>query len=445
MQLYIGNNEEGPVLLDSKVLTRHGICLGSTGSGKTVGAKVICEEFALAGIPVIAIDPQGDVASLAIPAQEKDLEGTTAPDGGIDIYKEEVEVVIWTPGSRIGVPISLNPLDVASLREITDDEIREDAIGQVANSLTTVLDYDLRNETGRGVAGAMNVALSYIIKNKVDIFNFQDLGAFLKEPPADVGRYIEVLLGNKVDDVHRRLVRLSVGPNRRIFNEGYPINIPMLLGLDETGTDKTRISVICTNILSSADQKQIVVSQIAQSLYNWMVSNIDSCEDEGETPIRALLYIDEVHDYLPPSNKKKPLSKDPLERLLREARKFGVCILLASQNPGDLDYKCLGQVNTWFIGKIAEQQSLEKLSKAIRSKASEEVLKAIPSLEHEFMIISPAFDKVVKHKFRWLLTEHGAPLSKNQIGEIVTDSQRDLQFEEMAPIEEAKDGVICDA
>ena len=109
--LFLGTRRDTGEAIDIKpqVLARHGAMLGSTGSGKTVMAKALIEEAALAGIPALIIDPQGDLARLALGIEPAELE---AQDGDIARAKKLMdmcEVRIWTPLRSKGLPLCIDP------------------------------------------------------------------------------------------------------------------------------------------------------------------------------------------------------------------------------------------------------------------------------------------------------------------------------------------------
>lgn len=89
----IGATGEGlPCVLPLESLRRHALVMGASGSGKTVLGKVIAEESIAKGLPVIAVDVQGDLTALALGAH----------DPAAAKFMARVESKVWTPASKVG-------------------------------------------------------------------------------------------------------------------------------------------------------------------------------------------------------------------------------------------------------------------------------------------------------------------------------------------------------
>ena len=161
-ELFLGTSQGREVRLPAQALLRHGVCLGSSGSGKTVACKVMVEEFLAQGIPVIAVDPQGDIASLANLADPEDVVAQGTPLSCYTAYAENAEVVVWTPASALAVPLSINPLAVtASQSEETSEEERLRDRNFAAEALTDLLGFDLRQDKGRSVTALFGLLLAH--------------------------------------------------------------------------------------------------------------------------------------------------------------------------------------------------------------------------------------------------------------------------------------------
>ncbi|MBI4614123.1 MAG: DUF853 family protein [Planctomycetes bacterium] len=403
MSVLLGNSPEGPVELPASTFLRHMVCLGSSGSGKTVAAKAICEEFVRMGVPILAIDPQGDIASLALPATPEAVSAKGSSPEALAEYRARAEVVIWTPASSIGVPLAVNPLEQLDM-EGAGGEARIRALHAIAQNLTSLLGYDLGSDDGRAASGYLDLVLEHLSSRGPRIRTFDRLAAFLADLPEPLaGRTAELLEERKARDLRRKIQLLSIGAQKLLFQLGVPLRIPTLLGLGDEGTPgRTRVSVVYLNTLHSQAEKEFLLAQVAQALYDWMLKS-------PSTEPQALFYIDEVSPYLPPV--AKPACKDALALLFKQARKYGVCCLLASQNPGDVDYKCLAQFSTWNLGRMMLNQDVKKVQRAIQSIAGDEterIVERLPGLAPgEFVLLSPdTFPGPVELRVRWLLTEH---------------------------------------
>src|SRR5262245_24971252 len=132
----------GAVTLPARALLRHAIALGSSGSGKTVFCKVVVEEAIRRGVPVIAIDPQGDLASLPPgPASEPDLAAHGGDATVAAELRDKADVVVFTPASHKGVALCADPVN-ADAAALAPDE-RPHAVTRTASRITALLGYDL--------------------------------------------------------------------------------------------------------------------------------------------------------------------------------------------------------------------------------------------------------------------------------------------------------------
>ena len=365
--LWLGSRAgaDGRVTLPAETLLRHMVALGASGSGKTVLSKIVTEELALQGIPALCIDPQGDLCSLCLPDPEQ--EGSAGFAGAVD-------VVVFTPASRAGVPLCVDPVspDVAGLEP--DEQMR--ATTRVAGMVASLLGYDLDSDDGAGLAAVLDRALSDLVSEPGAVVDLQGLGAHLDRWAAeDFGPYARLLDPRKIRTACQRLARLEVGARRLLFHEGLPLDIELLLGLGRHAVaGRTRVAVVYLNALHSQEDKAFFVAALADRLYRWMLAN-------PRSDPQALLYIDEVAPFLPPV--RKPASKEALQLLLKQGRKYGVCCLLATQNPGDLDYRSMAQVGTWALGRLTTRQDLAKITPRVRAMtgdAADDIVNKLPSL-----------------------------------------------------------------
>ncbi|HWM88516.1 MAG TPA: hypothetical protein VNO33_21820, partial [Kofleriaceae bacterium] len=222
--------------------------------------------------------------------------------------------------------------------------------------------------------------------------------------PAAIERYGRYLNERKIRSACQRAARLDVGARRLLFHDGVPIDIDVLLGRSPVGAPpegKTRISVIYLNTLEAQEDKDFVVATIADRMVSWMLQN-------PSPDLQALFYIDEVAPFMPPV--RKPACKEDLQVLFKQARKFGVGCVVATQNPGDVDYKAMGQFGTWALGRLATRQDLKKVEPAVRSlmPGATPILEEVPSLRPgELVLLSPDnFDEPAQLATRWLHSEH---------------------------------------
>lgn len=395
-KLIFGDTPDGEsVGFPIDALRRHAIVLGSSGSGKTVLSKVIVEECVRKGLPVIAVDPQGDLASLALSEDPAKLVEMGVDPAVAERFFERVEPVIWTPGSTYGRPLSFMPkMDVpANIRH--EDKVR--AFGAVGQSLAAMV-----GDNNEATPVAFSMILEYADQFGLACDTVGDLCNFLADPPPELARRIEPIFDDKVRKrAQKAFLVKTLGPNRLLFELGEPIDPDELLGL-RSGTDKVRLSIIYLNTLTSQDDKDLFVAMLTGAMYQWMLGL------DGQH-LWGLFYMDEVAPYLPPV--KNPASKQGLMLMLRQARKYGLCCLLATQSPGDLDYKALGQMGTWALGRLNGERALGKVAPILRAQPdldTEAILDELPGLpKGRFILINPDhFESAARCQVRWLVTQH---------------------------------------
>ncbi len=421
-----------PVHLPVEALLRHVMALGSSGSGKTVFCKVLAEEAALRGIPVIAIDPQGDLASLALALQKEETgPDDTDPDqaevhddtlvndwagvgslSGVGAAQalrrraprlhDRVDVVVFTPASRRGVPLIADPVEADSAGLPHAARVR--AFSRTAGRIVSLLGYDLDGDEGAGLIAVFDRCLNEMVDEGRPATGLRSVIERLEGMGTQMERYSRYLNERKIRAACQRAARLDVGARRLLFHDGVPIDVDVLLGRNPACAPppgKTRVSIIYLNTLEAQEDKDFIVATVADRLVSWMLQN--------PTPkLQAMFYIDEVAPFMPPV--RKPACKEDLQVLFKQARKFGVGCVVATQNPGDVDYKAMGQFGTWALGRLATRQDLKKVEPAVRSlmPGATPLLDEVPSLRPgELVLLSPDnFDEPCQLATRWLHTEH---------------------------------------
>lgn len=371
-------------LLDTRKLTRHGVLLGMTGSGKTGLGVCLLEEIAMAGVPILAIDPKGDLTNLALafptlqpsdfqpwidPAEAK-RKGVDVPTRAAQVAEmwskghdswgvtgeqrqafADCDVTVYTPGSTAGVPVDvLSSLKAppASLREDVEG-LTELATGTVSALLglvgveadpfrdpeAIVLTQVLHDAWG----GGQDLTLETVLTRLVDP-PFGKVGVF----PVDT-----FFPKKKRLDLAMKLNAVVASPAFTPWSQGVSLDLDAMLA----PRAKAPIHVFTTAHLSE-EQRRFFVSTLMNSLVAW------SRRQPGTGDLRALLYMDEVYGYLPP-HPANPPTKRPILTLMKQARAVGVGVVLATQNPVDLDYKALSNAGTWLVGRLQTEQDRERV------------------------------------------------------------------------------------
>ncbi|MGH7658645.1 MAG: ATP-binding protein, partial [Gemmatimonadales bacterium] len=362
---------ETPVLYDARDLTTHAVCVGMTGSGKTGLGISLLEEAAIDRIPVLAIDPKGDLGNMLLtfpdlaPADFRPWidEGEAARKGMTpEVYAESTATlwreglsnwgqdgdrirrfmdsadrVIYTPGSSSGVPLSvLSGFRAPGEAVRNDDEALQERIGASVSGLLGLLGIDADPLQSRE-----HILLATILNHHWRAGTDLDIAkliAAVQEPPVVRVGVMDLESFFPADDRSKLAMSLNnllASPGFSAWMEGEPLDIQRLLWT-EAGTP--RVAIMSIAHLNDAE-RMFFVTLLLNEVIAWMRSQA------GTTSLRALVYMDEIFGYFPPS--AKPPSKTPMLTLLKQARAYGVGVALATQNPVDLDYKGLSNAGTW--------------------------------------------------------------------------------------------------
>lgn len=387
--------KEIPVIYKSKDLTTHAVIIGMTGSGKTGLGIGILEEAIIDNIPIIAIDPKGDLGNLCLtfPKLSKEdfvpwmnLHEAQSKGYSIDEYasiqaenwgkglsesgqdreriqrlRDAADITIYTPGSSAGVGVV-----VLKSFEAPSDIIKNDAdayterIGSATTSLLALIGLSVDPFTSREHALISNILKSYWDENK-DIDLSQLIAAIQAPPFKKIGVMdVEGFYPPKERfSLAMRLNNLLASPHFTAWSEGESLDVNKFL---YDGEGKPQVSIFSISHLSE-NERMFFVTMLLSEISSWVRSQ------PGTGSLKALLYIDEVFGYIPPT--ANPPSKLPLMTLLKQARASGLGIVLATQNPVDLDYKALSNTGTWFIGRLQTERDKERVLAGLEGAAFE--------------------------------------------------------------------------
>ena len=401
MSFFLGRKmvSESPVELPVKAFHRHFMALGASGSGKTVLCKCVMEEAVRNDIPLIIVDPQGDISSLALKGNSEEIEQHGTSLSIQEEFFEKARVAVFTPASSKGIPISVNPLKFP-----TEDTPREEsilALDMTASSLTSFLGYDLGSDAGKGAKAYLFTILEHLWREGQTIKNMCHMADTVLRPPAKItGTLYDLVTKKEPQEIARKLRYLTVGTPSLMFQMGVQIDIDMFM---DRSDEKVPVNIIYMNTLSSANDKEFFLATLLRELYCWMLKN--PSED-----VQLLFYVDEIAPYIPPYPRNPP-PKEAYTFLFKQARKYGIGLVAATQNVTDIDYKALAQVNTWCLGRMMTKQDIARVQKIIQSidpMRADMVLQRLPSLRTgEFLMLSPdVYGNVVDFQVRWLVTNH---------------------------------------
>jgi len=393
-ELFLGteHSTDEPIFLPVKALNKHISVFGQSGSGKTVACKIIIEEaISKANIPAIIIDPQGDISCLAMVEDYEKLKPYGITEEFYNQYKNKIEVVIFTPASEKGIPLSINPL-VMPPQEL-DREEKILAIDGIATTMAHVLGYRLSSEKGAAVKAYLVSLFEQCLEKDILIADFEMLIDLIKTEEVYLSSSIRSLLSAKEkESLIKRIKSVTVGAPSLVFNLGPKLSVQTLI--KSTDPNKIRIAIIFLNTLSNLRLRELYITTLAQSLYTYIRSN-------PSTEPQLIFYIDELAGppQLIPPHPKNPPTKQWLQLLFKQGRKFGLSMLVATQNISDVDYKAFGQVSTFLFGRFVTPQDLRIVDNMLQSHPEARfIIDQLPKFRSgEFYVLSPDVFKAPIH------------------------------------------------
>ena len=442
-------------LYDSKDLTTHGLCVGMTGSGKTGLCLSLIEEAAIDGIPVIAIDPKGDLGNLMlsfpdlkpedflpwISQEEADKKGMTLEeyakstaelwknglqswdeDGErIKLYKDSSDVVIYTPGSKSGISVTaLKSFDVPAQLIMENSEALNEKIQTTVSGILSLIGIEADPLQSREHILISNI-LSYSWSEGKSL-TLADLIRLIQQPQfSSIGVFdLESFFPQK--DRMALSVKVNsilASPSFSVWLEGESLDIGKFLYTKE---GKPKISIFSIAHLSDKE-RMFFVTMLLNELVAWMRTQ------QGTSSLRALFYMDEIFGYFPPVS--NPPSKQPMLTLLKQARAFGLGVMLAAQNPVDIDYKGLSNIGTWFIGRLQTERDKSRMIEGLRSINSEMdkggLEDIISGLENRTFLVSNTNGSNAEiFQTRWALNYLRGPITKPQIEILMKDKKSEI-------------------
>lgn len=454
------------IMYDARDLTTHAICVGMTGSGKTGLCIDLLEEAALDNVPAIMIDPKGDITNLLLTFPElrpEDFQPWINPDDArrkglseadyakstaeswkkgladwdqgserIRALKESAEFRIYTPGSDAGLPVSiLSSFKAPGLSWDDDQEVLREQVQGTVSALLGLVGIDADPLRSRE-----HILLSTIIENAwrqgQDLDLPKLINAIQKPPVRQIGVFeVDTFFPEKDRfGLAMALNNIIASPSFTTWIQGDALDVA---GFLHSSTGKPRMSIFYIAHLSDAE-RMFFVTLLLEQVIAWMR------KQSGTTSLRALIYMDEVFGYFPPT--ANPPSKRPMLTLMKQARAFGLGIVLTTQNPVDLDYKGLSNAGTWFIGKLQAERDKARLLDGLESVSASsgsaldrsQIDKLISSLSSRvFLLHNVNQPAPVVFQTRWAMSYLRGPLVRSQIRTLMIGAQGDSAAAKAAP------------
>jgi len=446
---------ENLLLYESRDLVTHAVCVGMTGSGKTGLCLSLLEEAAMDGIPALIIDPKGDLGNLLLTfpslaprdfrpwineddARRKGTDPDTfaaqqaetwknglaqwGQDGPrIAAMRANCDLTIYTPGSDAGVPVSvLRSFDAPPDAVIDDRELFRDRISATATAILGLVGID-----ADPIQSREHILLSNLFDRAWRNGESLDLPALIHQvqtPPMSKIGVLDLEAFYPAKDrfqLAMAMNNLLASPGFEAWLTGDPLDIQSLL---YTPQGKPRMSIFSIAHLNDSERMFFVALLLNQTL-SWMR------QQSGTTSLRALLYMDEIFGYFPPIG--EPPSKRPLLTLLKQARAFGLGVVLATQNPVDLDYKGLANTGTWFIGRLQTERDKNRVLDGLEGVAAsaggtsfdrqkmDQMLSALGNRIFLYNNVHRGTPQVFES--RWAMSYLRGPLTRTQIKTLMAD------------------------
>lgn len=449
---YLGSepDTDQPLFLEASDLTTHGVIVGMTGSGKTGLGVVMLEEALQSGVPTLIIDPKGDMGNLLLTfpnllptdfmpwiseseaggdlAQaafdkanlwKSGLERSGIEPSRIQKLRDTADFTIYTPGSTSGIPLNI----IGSLNapaQGTDAETLQDEIEGFASSLLALVGIDSDPLSSRE-----HILLSNIINWYWSQGKSLDLGMLIglvQQPPMRKLGVIDLdTFFPPADRVKlaMKLNGLAASPSFASWSEGPELDIQNLLYGD---SGKPQAAIVSLAHLSD-EERQFVVTLLLSKMVTWMRAQ------PGTGDLRALIYMDEVFGYVPPVG--APPSKKPILTILKQARAFGVGLVLSTQNPVDIDYKAISNAGTWMIGRLQTERDKQRLLDGMGASDGSVDVNAIGDTisaldKRQFVLHSTRSAKPKIFGTRWAMSYLPGPLTRDQINQLTSDERRQV-------------------
>jgi uncharacterized protein (DUF924 family) len=450
------------VLYDSKDLVTHALCVGMTGSGKTGLGIAAIEEAAIDGVPVIVIDPKGDLTNLLLTfpdlrpedfapwIDEDDARRAGKPvaefaadqadrwkkglmewgqDGArIKRLRDAADFVLYTPGSTAGTPVSV----LTSLERPTgeDPEVWRERVPAIVSSLLALVGVEAAPLKSRE-----HILLSTILLTAWQAGESLDMATLIRRvqhPPITRIGVVDIDAFFPPQDrfgLAMSINALIASPGFEVWNQGDPLDVAAFLRSD---TGKPRVSIFTLAHLDDS-QRMFFVSLLLNAIAGWMRGQT------GTSSLRAMVYMDEIFGFFPPVS--NPPSKGPLLTLLKQGRAAGVGVVLATQNPVDLDYKGLSNIGTWWLGRLQTERDKARLLDGLEGASAAsldraEVDRILSSLGKRVFLLHDIHEKgLVTFQTRWTMSYLRGPLSRDQIRLLTGDAapKAQLRSEARAP------------
>jgi len=390
--------EGRPITLNLNVMKRHSAVLGGSGSGKTTLALTLIEQLLLRGIPAVLIDRKGDLCSYANPDVWRD-NSDECPERQRDRarLKEAIDVAVYTPGRASGRPISITLLP-NGISELPEHE--QQLLANLSSAALGEMLHLKNSATHQKQSGTLSVALKILGSRSTKEVTLSDLIEILEDEDPELTDLTQRMdpSGKLRRDLVAQLDSLRHRNSSLFEGGGEPMSMESFLGLGPYARpNRTRLSIIYTGFLGDNENILFWVSQFLSEALRF-------CQRNPNDELQAVVMFDEADLYIPAN--AKPATAEPLQSLLKRARSAGLGLMLATQSPGDLDYKSRDQITSWFIGRVREDTALRKLKAAFQSESGLDPAAVLPGQTvGEFHLVQEGLVRPMKAQRSLIIAE----------------------------------------
>jgi Helicase HerA, central domain/AAA ATPase domain len=358
------------VTLAKDVLKRHAAVLGGSGSGKTTLALNLIEQVLSKGIPAILIDRKGDLCSYANPDVWRAIDGDASENrGSREKLADSIDVAVYTPGRSSGRPINITLLPTG-IKELPEHE--QQLLANLSAAALGDMLHLKNSSTHQKISGLLSVALKLLGQRFSAQVMLGDLIHMLEEDDPELADATQRMdpSGKLRRDLVGQLDSLRLRNSSLFEGDGEVLSMDTLLGRGKHARPgRTRLSIVYTGFLGDNENILFWVSQFLSEALRF-------CQRNPADELQALLMLDEADLYIPANG--KPATAEPLGSLLKRARSAGLGVMLATQSPGDMDYKSRDQITSWFIGRVREDTALRKLKAAFQAESGLDPAAVLP-------------------------------------------------------------------
>jgi len=441
-----GDGAGGLVRMPARDLITHGVIVGMTGSGKTGLVTVTVEEALRARVPTIVIDVKGDLPNLLLsfprfdpadlvpwvePAaanedkpveqvaaewneqRQQSLEAWSLGEAELKAFVRGRDIRVITPGSSAGELLHvLSSLERRSERWDSDPEAARDALSAAVSLVLRLLGRDPDPAKSRE-----HVLLSVLAERRLRQGDSAELGELLKDlssPPIDKIGALSLdafLPKSERKALSAALNTLLASPTFASWREGASLDIGDWLKPKDGRTPCVIVSVAHLD----DEERALVLGVLLEELLAWVRSL------PGSSRLRALVVFDEVYGFLPP-HPANPPTKRPIVALMKQARAFGVGVVIATQNPMDLDYRALGNAGLWCIGRLQTDADCARVLDGLASAAANghsaaELAQVVKNLAPRWFLMRDVYASIgtLLMQPRWAMSVLRGPMTRNEI------------------------------